>query len=65
MNVRLPEHSHCLHCGDPVPADATYCSDECRQERETTKRRADRRMWLFYIVAIIAVVGIWIYSYVL
>jgi len=65
MKVTLPEHSHCANCGDPVPVDQEYCSDACRQQKATAKKQSDRRMWLFYIIAIAAVVGVWLYTYVL
>jgi predicted nucleic acid-binding Zn ribbon protein len=65
MKVHLPEHSHCLACGDPVPANELYCSEECRQEQEAKKRKNKQRNLLFYIVAIVAIVAVWIYSYVL
>jgi predicted nucleic acid-binding Zn ribbon protein len=65
MKVHLPEHSHCRECGDPVPDDKVYCSDECREEREAKERKNRQRNIIFYIVAIVAVVAIWLYSYVL
>ena len=34
--LRLPEHSHCRFCGDPVPFGQEFCDDDC-------KRKYDRR----------------------
>lgn len=65
MSIRLPEHSHCLTCGDPIPADEKYCSDECQQEQEVKERKNKRRNLAFYIIATVAIVAIWLYYYVL
>ncbi len=65
MKVHLPEHSHCLACGDPVPAEKSYCSEECRQEQEAKENKNKRRNLMFYIVAIVAVAAVWLYTYVL
>ena len=29
-NIRLPEHSHCQYCGDPIPFGEEYCDENCR-----------------------------------
>lgn len=31
MALRLPEHSHCAHCRDPIPYGERFCSEECRE----------------------------------
>lgn len=65
MSIRLPEHSHCLTCGNPVPAEESYCSEECQMEQEAKERKNRQRNLAFYIIAIVAIVAIWLYSYVL
>ncbi len=40
--LKLPEHSHCKFCVDPVPFKEEYCDDECRRsevDRVAAKRR--------------------------
>ncbi|HHT75298.1 MAG TPA: DUF2116 family Zn-ribbon domain-containing protein [Methanomassiliicoccaceae archaeon] len=65
MSIRLPEHSHCMNCGDPTPSDEPYCSDECQREQEAKERRNRQRNLIFYIVAIVAIAAVWLFSYVL
>lgn len=49
--IRLPEHSHCKFCGDPIPFGEEYCNEECRKgeiEREAAEKRKER---MFYYSA--------------
>jgi predicted nucleic acid-binding Zn ribbon protein len=52
----LPEHSHCLHCDDPVDEGQEYCSEECKAaaEREAKKERT-RNMVFFGIAAVLLI----------
>ena len=47
----LPEHSHCLACGDPVEFGKEYCSDACRVSAEEERRRERRRNSAFVLLA--------------
>lgn len=46
--LRLPEHSHCVFCGDPVPFGEEYCDDECRRKEAERKAKEKRRDYIFY-----------------
>ncbi|MBR2255137.1 MAG: DUF2116 family Zn-ribbon domain-containing protein [Candidatus Methanomethylophilaceae archaeon] len=42
--LRLPEHSHCRFCGDPVPFGQEFCDDDCKREydrREAKDKQKD------------------------
>ena len=58
MVLRLPEHSHCKYCGDPVSFGKEYCNEEC--ERSFYRREADdkRKDNMFYIGAALSVIVI-------
>jgi predicted nucleic acid-binding Zn ribbon protein len=50
-SIRLPDHSHCTFCGDPIPFGEKFCSEECvakEKERVAAERKKD---FIFYGVA--------------
>jgi predicted nucleic acid-binding Zn ribbon protein len=53
MSLRLPEHDHCKFCGDPVPFDQAYCSEECYRNEGARVKKEKNRNYLF--VAAVAV----------
>ena len=55
-NIRLPDHSHCIYCGDPIPFGEEYCNDECRQKEAERVAKEKRKNYAFYISAGIAIV---------
>ena len=48
MVLKLPDHSHCLHCGDPTPFGTDYCSKECRERHRKDKLKNNIRDFAFY-----------------
>jgi len=55
--AKLPEHGHCENCGDPVPFNEHFCSDDCSKEYAKDVREAK---WLdnrFYIIMAAAIGG--------
>lgn len=58
VGVRLPEHSHCKFCGDPIPFGEEYCNEECRRGEAHRKTAEKRRDMLFYVTAAVAIVVI-------
>jgi len=65
MNIRLPEHYHCINCDNPMPTDEEFCSEKCLQEKEAGEKRARRQTMFFYAIAIVALIALWVWSYVL
>jgi predicted nucleic acid-binding Zn ribbon protein len=65
MTVRLPPHSHCLECDDPVEEGIEYCSDRCREKSAAKKKKSSTRMWLFYAIAGTALVLFWVIAFVI
>lgn len=59
--IRLPEHSHCRFCGDPVPFGQEYCNEECRSGEEEREASEKRKEYVFYgsaaaiVIALVAV----------
>lgn len=56
--IRLPEHSHCAFCGDPVPFGEEFCSEECRRNEEARIAKEKRGDLLFYGIAFVSIVAI-------
>lgn len=54
----LPEHSHCIHCDDPVDAGQEYCSEECRENHENEARKERTRNMIFFGLAAIILIAI-------
>jgi predicted nucleic acid-binding Zn ribbon protein len=65
MTVRLPPHSHCLECDDPVAVGDEYCSEECRQHSVAKKRKSGNRMKLFYVIAGAVLILFWLLAFVI
>lgn len=64
MPVRLPPHKHCLNCDDPIPEDSDYCSEECMVEHKVKQKQGSRKMLLFYVVAGVVLVLLWVFTFV-
>lgn len=61
--VRLPDHSHCKFCDDPIPFGEEYCDDKCRAgdgERARAEKIKEIRFWgsAGVICAAVIVIGI-------
>ncbi len=56
MAVRLPEHSHCAHCGDPVPYGERFCSDECIEGYRKERTKTMLKDILFYGTVALALI---------
>lgn len=53
---RLPEHSHCIFCGDPVPFGEEYCNDDCRNGEMGRAAKEKRKDRMFYAGATLSVI---------
>ncbi|MBC7108057.1 MAG: DUF2116 family Zn-ribbon domain-containing protein [Methanomassiliicoccales archaeon] len=62
MPQPLPPHTHCLNCDDPIPEDQDFCSEKCKDSYQERIKKERRRMMYFYIVAIVAIIGIGLIS---
>lgn len=54
----LPEHSHCLHCDDPVDEGQEYCSDECKSAAESEAKKERNRNMVFFGIAAVLLIAI-------
>ena len=50
MAMKLPEHSHCTYCGDPIPFGESYCNEECKQKEAERVAAEKRKNYIFYAV---------------
>lgn len=57
MSVRLPEHDHCKFCGDPVPFERAYCSEDC-YHKDRAKVKKERNSNILFAVAVAASVAV-------
>jgi len=55
VTVRLPEHDHCKFCGDPVPFEQAYCSEDCYWKDQAKKKKEKRDYLLFVVLALVSV----------
>lgn len=64
MALRLPEHSHCLHCGDPVAFGESYCDEDCLTAHRKETKRTNVKDFLFYATVAAALIAV-TYGYIL
>lgn len=58
MALKLPDHSHCLHCGNPVPFGEEYCDEVCRGDFVKDAKKTRVKDFLFYATIAVALVVI-------
>ena len=58
MSVRLPEHDHCKFCGDPVPFEQAYCSEDCYWKDQAKIKKEKSNSILFVVVTAVSVLVI-------
>lgn len=63
--TRLPEHSHCRFCGDPVPFGQDFCDDGCRAAEAERESSEKRREIVFYASAIAAIAVLAVIRYII
>ena len=54
----LPEHSHCLYCGNPVDKDSEFCDDDCKElyiAREHEEKVKDIKFYAMIGISLVAV----------
>lgn len=65
VGARLPEHSHCRFCGDPVPFGQDFCDDSCRAAEAEREAGEKRKEVLFYGSAVAAIAVLAVIRYLL
>ena len=65
MTVRLPEHDHCKFCGDPVPFDQAYCTEECYHKDQARIKKEKRDNIIFAVLTAASITVILILGYFL
>ncbi|MCL2148484.1 MAG: DUF2116 family Zn-ribbon domain-containing protein [Methanomassiliicoccaceae archaeon] len=58
MTLRLPEHDHCRACGDPVPFEQAYCSEDCYWKDQARIKKERRDNILFAVLTVASVSAI-------
>ncbi len=58
MTARLPDHDHCKFCGDPVPFEQAYCSEECYWNDQAQTKEEKRKNLLFVVLTAVSVIVI-------
>jgi predicted nucleic acid-binding Zn ribbon protein len=51
--AELLQHRHCLQCGRAIPSGEDYCSDECKETRETLLQKKRRQLLYLYVGSVI------------
>lgn len=64
MVLRLPEHSHCKYCGDPIGFGKEYCDEGCESSYHRREAETKRKDNLFYIGAGLSVVVICVLAWI-
>lgn len=59
-NIRLPDHSHCIYCGDPVPFGNDYCDEECRNNEKARVAQEKKRDYIFYGISAAIVIALFV-----
>ncbi|MCL2510100.1 MAG: DUF2116 family Zn-ribbon domain-containing protein [Methanomassiliicoccaceae archaeon] len=58
MSIRLPEHDHCKFCGDPVPFEQAYCSEDCYWKDQAKTKKEKNKNLIFGAATAICVLAI-------
>jgi len=58
MQTRLPEHDHCKFCGDPVPFDRAYCTEDCYWKDQARMKKEKKNNLLFILLTGASVLAI-------
>ncbi|AIZ55941.1 hypothetical protein Mpt1_c00330 [Candidatus Methanoplasma termitum] len=55
MSIRLPEHDHCKFCGDPVPFDRAFCSEDCYWKEQARIKKDKNSNIRFAVITAVSV----------
>ncbi len=60
MPARLPPHSHCLNCEEPIQENEVFCSEKCEEQHKLRAKKDRRKTMAFYLLLMAAFAIIWI-----
>ena len=55
---RIPQHRHCLACGNAHVKDDRYCSDTCLEVKKSELMKKKRKYLMIEAVFIVATLGL-------
>lgn len=58
MRMLLPEHSHCLYCGNPISEGLEYCDENCKKAHEEEKKAEKKADIKFYGIVAASLIAI-------
>lgn len=58
MPERLPPHTHCINCDDPIPEGKKFCSEQCETKYKSKAKKESRRGIYFMILIGIIIVAV-------
>lgn len=61
----LPDHSHCLYCGNPIKEGEEYCDEDCRQLELAYQKQEKKKDLKFYFLIGASLVGIFVVGLVI
>ncbi len=56
--IQLPNHSHCLNCGDPVTFGEEYCNENCKSQHMEDEKKTRRSDIIFYGIIAVAILAL-------
>lgn len=62
QETRIPPHQHCKVCGKAVPLGKDYCSNECREKSEKTRRKTKTLGRVYTVILLSIFVALMLYS---
>ena len=63
MVERLPQHRHCIECGNAIASKEKYCSDECNKTHTAKVQSRKKQLLLLYFGSFIVLVILVILSF--
>lgn len=58
MGYDVTDHDHCRFCGDAVPSDQAYCSEECYHKDQARISKEKRTETFWTVATFVAVIAI-------
>jgi len=53
----MERHRHCLNCGISIPPDETFCSERCKDEYISKRKRAIRiQLMVLFVIFVVLLI---------